>query len=55
MERVLVVNLDAHQGNGTAATIYRWPWASILDVYEDRPLPGVQAARGLPDPDPGRG
>ena len=34
VERVLVVDLDAHQGNGTAATIRPWPWASIFDVYE---------------------
>src|SRR5262249_7496342 len=31
--RVLVVDLDAHQGNGTAAIFQGWPWASILDLY----------------------
>jgi histone deacetylase 11 len=35
IERVLIVDLDAHQGNGTAATIRPWPWPSIFDVYED--------------------
>jgi histone deacetylase 11 len=33
--RVLVVDLDAHQGNGTAATFRNWPWAKILDLYEE--------------------
>jgi histone deacetylase 11 len=31
---VLVVDLDAHQGNGTAAVFQNWPWAKILDLYE---------------------
>jgi histone deacetylase 11 len=39
IERVLVVDLDAHQGNGTARTIRPWPWAFILDVYEDDLFP----------------
>ncbi len=38
---VLVVDLDAHQGNGTAAVFRGWPWAKILDLYEEDifPLP----------------
>jgi acetoin utilization deacetylase AcuC-like enzyme len=32
--RVLVVDLDAHQGNGTAAVFRGWDWASIYDLYE---------------------
>ena len=32
--KVLVVDLDAHQGNGTAAVFQDWPWASIFDLYE---------------------
>jgi len=32
--RVLVVDLDAHQGNGTAALFHDWDWASIFDLYE---------------------
>jgi histone deacetylase 11 len=39
VDRVLVVDLDAHQGNGTAATIRCWPWASIFDVYEEDVFP----------------
>jgi histone deacetylase 11 len=30
----MVVDLDAHQGNGTAAVFQDWPWASIVDLYE---------------------
>jgi histone deacetylase 11 len=37
--RVLVVDLDAHHGNGTAAVFHDWPWASILDIYEDDLFP----------------
>ncbi len=48
IQRVLIVDLDAHQGNGTAATIHPWPWASILDIYEEDLFPADQAARGLP-------
>jgi histone deacetylase 11 len=34
VDKVMVVDLDAHQGNGTAAVFAEWPWASIFDVYE---------------------
>jgi len=37
--RVLVVDLDAHQGNGTAAVFREWPWAFILDVYQSNIFP----------------
>ena len=46
VSRVLVVDLDAHQGNGTASTIRDWPWASIVDVYQDSLFP----TRKEPDP-----
>jgi histone deacetylase 11 len=36
---VLVVDLDAHQGNGTAAVFRNWPWARILDLYEEDIFP----------------
>jgi histone deacetylase 11 len=32
--KVLVVDLDAHQGNGTAAVLQDWPWAVTFDLYE---------------------
>lgn len=34
LSRVLVVDLDAHQGNGTAAAFRGWDWALIYDLYE---------------------
>jgi histone deacetylase 11 len=37
--RVMVVDLDAHQGNGTAAVFQDWPWASIFDVYQEDLFP----------------
>ena len=52
VERVLVVDLDAHQGNGTAATIQPWPWASILDVYEDDLFPTIKQPEDFPIPIP---
>ncbi len=52
VERVLVVDLDAHQGNGTAATIRHWPWASILDVYEDDLFPTIKQPEDFPIPIP---
>ncbi len=32
--KVMVVDLDAHQGNGTADVFVEWPWASIFDAYQ---------------------
>ena len=34
VESVLVVDTDAHQGNGTADAIRAWSWAHILDLFE---------------------
>ncbi len=52
VKKVLVVNLDAHQGNGTAAVIKSWPWASILDVYEEDLFPSVKQPEDFPIPVP---
>jgi histone deacetylase 11 len=49
---VLVVDLDAHQGNGTAAVIRAWPWASILDLYEDDLFPFPKEPEDIPLPVP---
>jgi histone deacetylase 11 len=43
--RVLVVDLDAHQSNGTAAVSRDWPWAIILDHYEAEISPPRKGAR----------
>ncbi len=48
--RVLVVNLDAHQGNGTASTIWHWPWAFILDFYQDSLFPIPKEPEDFPVP-----
>jgi histone deacetylase 11 len=56
--KVLVVDLDAHQGNGTAAVFHGWPWAVIFDLYEsdlfpvrkepeDYPLPVPRGLKGV--------
>ena len=47
---LIVVNLDAHQGNGTAATIRPWPWASILDVYQESLFPIPKEREDFPVP-----
>lgn len=52
VQRVLVVDLDAHQGDGTAATIRRWPWATIFDVYERDLFPAVKQPEDFPLPIP---
>jgi histone deacetylase 11 len=35
----LIVDSDAHQGNGTADAIRSWKWAHILDFYEEDIFP----------------
>jgi histone deacetylase 11 len=44
LRKVLVVDLDAHQGNGTAAVFQGWSWASILDLYEGDIFPSRKEA-----------
>lgn len=48
----LVVDTDAHQGDGTADTIRPWPWAHILDFYEEDiyPRPKVEEDVAVPLP-----
>lgn len=48
--RVLVVDLDAHQGNGTAITIRPWPWAYILDFFQDSLFPIPKETEDFPVP-----
>lgn len=50
--RVLVVDLDAHQGNGTAAVFRDWDWASILDLYEEDLFPARKEPEDYPLPVP---
>lgn len=48
--RVLVVDLDAHQGNGTAAVFDNWDWALIFDLYERDIFPGSKQPENYPLP-----
>jgi histone deacetylase 11 len=48
--RVMVVDLDAHQGNGTAAVIRDWPWATIVDLYEQDIFPSRKEPEDYPLP-----
>jgi histone deacetylase 11 len=48
----LVIDTDAHQGNGTADAIRSWPWAHILDFYEDRLFPWPKVAENVAVPLP---
>ena len=52
VKNVLVVDLDAHQGNGTASVFQSWPWAAILDVYEEDLYPMVKQPEDFPIPVP---
>jgi histone deacetylase 11 len=52
VSRVLVVDLDAHQGNGTAAVFQDWAWASILDLYEADLFPVRKEPEDFPLPVP---
>ena len=50
----LVVDTDAHQGNGTADVIRPWPWAHILDLYEEDLFPWPKVEEDAPAPLPPR-
>jgi histone deacetylase 11 len=50
----LVVDTDAHQGDGTADTIRPWPWAHLLDFFEDDLFPWPKAEEDVPVPLPPR-
>jgi histone deacetylase 11 len=47
ISRVLVIDFDAHQGNGTAAVFHEWPWATILDLYELDLFPRARSKRSI--------
>lgn len=50
----LVVDTDAHQGDGTADAIRPWPWAHILDFFEQDIFPWPKAEEDMPVPLPPR-
>jgi histone deacetylase 11 len=52
LRSALVVDTDAHQGDGTAEAIAPWSWARILDLFEDRLYPPIKAREDHPVPLP---
>jgi acetoin utilization deacetylase AcuC-like enzyme len=50
----LVVDTDAHQGNGAADATRPWPWAHILDLYEEDLFPWPKVEEDMPAPLPPR-
>jgi histone deacetylase 11 len=48
----LVIDTDAHQGDGTADAIRGWGWAHILDFYEVALFPIPKVEEDLPVPLP---
>jgi histone deacetylase 11 len=48
IRKAMVVDLDAHQGNGTAAVFTTWPWASIFDVYQEDLFPARKEPEDYP-------
>jgi histone deacetylase 11 len=54
LSSALVVDTDAHQGNGTADAIRPWDWAHILDFYESDIFPWPKAEEDMPVPLPPR-
>jgi histone deacetylase 11 len=46
----LVVDTDAHQGNGTADTIRPWPWAHQVDFFEQDIFPWPKAEEDVSVP-----
>jgi histone deacetylase 11 len=48
----LVVDTDAHQGDGTADAIRPWGWARMLDFFEERIYPHPKVMEDEPVPLP---
>jgi histone deacetylase 11 len=46
----LIVDTDAHQGNGTADVIRGWPWAHILDLFEEDIFPWPKVVEDMAVP-----
>jgi histone deacetylase 11 len=55
LKSALVVDTDAHQGDGTADAIRDWPWAHIVDFF-DRSIYPPKVREDIPVPlEPGTG
>jgi histone deacetylase 11 len=49
----LVVDVDAHQGDGVALALRSWPWAHTLDFFESDLFPWPKQEEDMPVPLPG--
>ncbi|HEY7427861.1 MAG TPA: histone deacetylase [Gemmataceae bacterium] len=52
LRSALVVDTDAHQGNGTADAIRSWLWAHLLDLFEEDIYPARKVEEEMPVPLP---
>jgi histone deacetylase 11 len=48
----LVVDTDAHQGDGTADAVRPWGWAHVLDFFDESIFPRPKVAEAMPVPLP---
>jgi histone deacetylase 11 len=51
---VLIVDTDAHQGDGTADAIRNWSWAFMLDLFEEDIFPWAKVEESISVPLPPR-
>jgi len=54
LKSALVVDTDAHQGDGTANAIRHWPWAHLLDFFEEDIFPWPKVEEDISVPLPAR-
>jgi histone deacetylase 11 len=53
-ESALIIDTDAHQGDGNAVAVRSWPWAHVLDFFEHDLFPWPKAVEDYPVPLPSR-
>jgi histone deacetylase 11 len=52
VRRALVVDTDAHQGDGSADAVRAWGWVHILDFFDENVFPFPKVAEDVPVPLP---
>jgi histone deacetylase 11 len=52
IQSALVVDVDAHQGDGVAVALRPWPWAHVLDFFESDLFPWPKREEDMPVPLP---
>jgi histone deacetylase 11 len=50
LRTALVIDIDAHQGDGVAAALRPYPWAHLLDFFEEALFPWPKQAEEMPVP-----